>query len=185
MTPAPVARPMRPLVLLAVAALAAFLSGCTVPEEDPEADPLFGLCPQWAQGPGSQPLGLQLAGNGSQASPLGPANATHDGKPLDLYRLHVDEMSVQGRTELRALAADGTRLNIRDYRLAPSQQLVPVVAFTDGSAAGQDFDVFLSSVAHGSTPAPAPVTLQWTQVGGNTSAAATVSYHYKVCGAEL
>jgi hypothetical protein len=176
---------MRPLVLLAAAALAAFLSGCTVPEEDPEADPLFGLCPQWAQGAGSFPLQLELAGNGSEASELGPANATHDGKPLDLYRLHVDQLTVQGRTELRAQAADGTRLNIRDYRLPASQQLVPVVVFTDGSAAGQDFDVFLSSVAHGSTPAPAPVTLQWTQVGGNSTASATVTYHYKVCGAEV
>lgn len=176
---------MRPLVLLAVAAVAVVLSGCTVPDEDPEADPLFGLCPQWAQGPGSQPLQLQLAGNGSDSSELGPADPMNGGKPLDLYRLHIDELTVEGRTELRALAADGTRLNIRDYRLSASQQLVPVVAFTDGSAAGQDFDVFLSSVAHGSTPAPAPVTLQWTQVGGNTTASATVTYHYKVCGAEL
>lgn len=176
---------MRPLVLLAAVALAAILPGCTVPDEDPEADPLFGLCPQWVQGTGSQPLQLQLAGNASESSELGPADATHEGKPLDLFRLHVDQLTVEGRTELRALAADGTRLNIRDYRLAPSQQLVPVVAFTDGSAAGQDFDVFLSSVAHGSTPAPAPVTLQWTQVGGNTTAAATVTYHYKVCGAEI
>jgi hypothetical protein len=176
---------MRPLVLLAAAAVAAFLSGCTVPEQDPEADPLFGLCPQWAQGPGSHALQLQLAGNGSDSSELGPANDTFDGKPLDLYRLHIDQLAVEGRTELRALAADGTRLNIRDYRLSASQQLVPVVAFTDGSAAGQDFDVFLSSVAHGSTPSPGPVTLQWTQVAGNTTAAATVTYHYKVCGAEV
>jgi hypothetical protein len=59
---------------------------------------------------------------------------------------------------------------------------VPVVVFTNGSAAGSDFDVFLSPVGHDDAPLPAPVTLRWTQASGNASIAATVTFHYKVCG---
>ncbi|MFA5944942.1 MAG: hypothetical protein WC876_10810 [Candidatus Thermoplasmatota archaeon] len=171
---------------LAAAALAAFLSGCVVPTDDSAVDPLFGLCPQWAQGPGAHTLGLHLQGNESQERELGPAEATVDDKPLDLYRIHLDRLDVSpgARTELRATAADGARLNLRDYRQTTSQ-LVPLVVFTDGSAAGHDFDVYLSSVAHDSAGSPAPVTLEWTQTGGETTVEATTTYHYKVCGAQL
>lgn len=168
---------------LALAALVPLLSGCAVPTDE-EADPLFGLCPQWSQGPGSQPVGLRLAGNESVERELGPANTTHQGRPLDLYRVRLDKLVVEGRTELRAVAADGTRLNIRDYRQT-SGQLVPVVVFTDGSATGKEFDVFLSAVGHGDQASPAPVTLLWNQVGGNATIEASVTYHYKVCGAQL
>ena len=169
---------------LVAAALAVLLAGCTAPTDEPEDDPLFGLCPQWSQGPGSQALSVRLTGNGSEESRLGEANATAAGKPLDMYRVRLDALAVDGRTELRAAAADGTRLNIRDYRQT-SGQLVPVVVFTDGSAVGHEFDVFLSSVAHGSPAAPAPVTLLWTQASGETTVDATITYHYKVCGAEV
>lgn len=181
MTPRPVARPMHLMRWLSVAALASALAGCTVPSEDGEGDPLFGLCPQWAKGPGSQVLDVQMTANESVDFELGPANGTHKERPLDLYRIHVDHLDVEGRTELRAMAADGTRLNLRDYRLS-SPQLVPVVVFTNGSAAGSDFDVFLSPVGHDDAPLPAPVTLHWTQARGNVSLAATVTFHYKVCG---
>ena len=169
---------------LAAAALAALLSGCVVPTDDSPADPLFGLCPQWEKGPGAYTLGLQLQGNESQERELGPAETLLNGKPLDLYRVHLDRLEVEGRTELRATAADGSRLNLRDYRQTPSQ-LVPLVVFTDGSAAGHDFDIYLSSVAHGSTGSPAPIRLLWTQVGGETTVDVTATYHYKVCGAQL
>lgn len=174
---------MRWLALAALAALVPLLAGCTVPTDEP-TDPLFGLCPQWSQGPDTQALTLSLAGNDSADRELGPANATHQGRPLDLYRVRLDKLDVAERTELRATAADGTRLNIRDYRQT-SPQLVPVVVFTDGSAAGQDFDVFLSSVGHSDQASPAPVTLRWSQVGGAATVEASVTFHYKVCGAEL
>lgn len=186
MTPALVVRAMRvpPAFVVAVLAVAATaLAGCTTPGEE-EVDPLFGLCPQWAQGGGKHTFGLSLAGNGSERRELGPANETFTGKPLDLYRVHLDKLVVDGRTELRASSADGKALPIRDYR-QPSTQLIPFVVFTNSSAAGYDFDVFLSSVAHGSTPAEAPVTLEWRQVRGEAQVDASVTFHYKVCGAEV
>ncbi|MHB1260986.1 MAG: hypothetical protein ACYC2H_04640 [Thermoplasmatota archaeon] len=175
----------------AAAALAALLSGCTVPTDEPAADPLFGLCPQWAEGPGRQVLDLALPGGSGNATnatatrdvELGPANATLGGRPLDLYRVRLDRLAVDGRLELRAFAADGRQLAVRDYRQV-SPQLVPVVVFTDGSAAGDEFEVFLSPVGHDDAGSPAPVTLRWT-ADGNATVAATVTYHYKVCGAEL
>jgi hypothetical protein len=208
MTPAPVARPMRPLrrtrpiVVLALATSVALLSGCAVPTDEPEADPLFGLCPQWAQGPGEEELDVALSADGgtgnssasgsgasvngsaSQDVALASANATHDGRPLDLYRILVDGLDVDGRLELRAFAADGRQLGIRDYRLTGTQ-IVPVVAFTDGSGAGHEFDVFLSPVAHDGQPSPAPVTLRWTATQGSATVEGSVTFHYKVCGAEI
>lgn len=177
---------------LAAAALVALLSGCTVPTDEEAADPLFGLCPQWTQGPGRQVLDLDLVGGFGNATnststrdvELGPANATLGGRPLDLYRVRLDSLSVaDGRLELRAFAADGRQLAVRDYRQS-SPQLVPVVVFTDGSAAGHEFEVFLSPVGHDDAGSPAPATLRWT-ADGNATVAATVTYHYKVCGAEV
>ncbi len=172
---------------LAAAALVALLSGCTVPTDEPTEDPLFGLCPQWTEGPGRHAMDLDLSGGSGNATrdvQLGPANATFGGRPLDLYRVRLDVIAVaDGRLELRAFAADGRQLAVRDYRQV-SPQLVPVVVFTDGSAAGHEFEVFLSPVGHDDAASPAPVTLRWT-TDGNATVAASVSYHYKVCGAEL
>ena len=171
---------------LAVATLAVLLAGCTVPEDGSDEDPLFGLCPQWQQGPGSHALAVELAGNRSDEDrELGPADPTFAGRALDLYRVRLGNLTVTGRLELRAFAADGRQLAIRDYRIASTEQLVPVVAFTDGSAAGKEFDVFLSPVTQGSQAAPAPVTLRFTSVSGASAADAVVTYHYKVCGAEI
>lgn len=185
MTPPPVARPMR---WLAYAALAALLSGCTVPTDEPAEDPLFGLCPQWSDGPGRQVVDLDLRASSGNATStrevvLGPANATFGGRPLDLYRVRIDRLSVDGRLELRAFAGDGRQLAVRDYRPV-SPQLVPVVVLTDGSAAGHEFEVFLSPLGHDDDASPAPAALRWT-AEGNATVAATVTYHYKVCGAEV
>jgi hypothetical protein len=169
---------------LAAAALAALLSGCTVPTDEEAADPLFGLCPQWAQGPGGMTMDFQVAGNESRDVEMAGANATDRGHTLDLYRVRLDRLDVQGRLELRAFAADGHQLAIRDYR-QPTAQLVPVVVFTDGSAVAHEFDVFLSTVGHDDPASPAPATLRWTPLDGNASVGASVTYHYKVCGAEL
>src|SRR5688572_3740944 len=173
---------MRLPVVAVLAVAATLLAGCTVPDDETEQDPLFGLCPQWTQGPGETRLDLDLSGNESQDAEIGPANATIDGRPLDLYRIRVDNLSVGSRLEMRAFAADGRQLGIRDYRIAGTEQIVPVVAFTDASAAGKEFDVFLSPVTHGSAPSPAPVTLRWTPTSGTSSVDALVTYHYKVCG---
>lgn len=167
---------------LAAAALAVLLAGCTVPDDEPEGDPLFGLCPQWQQGPGSLALAVEVEGNGSEDRELGPANATFDGRPLDLYRIRLGNVTVSGRLEMRAFADDGRQLAIRDYRIASTEQLVPVVAFTDGTAAGKEFDVFLSPVTQSSPAAPTPVTLRWTSASGTSAIDAVVTYHYKVCG---
>jgi hypothetical protein len=165
---------------LAAALLPALLlAGCAAPDEE-QPDPLFGLCPQWAQGPGGYTAGVNPAANRSEERELGPANATHLGKPLDLYRIRLDRLEVDGRLEMRALAADGRQLAIRDYR-QQAPQLVPVVAFLDGSAVGKEFDVFLAPVLHGADPAPAPVTLRWNSTGAAT-VDLSVTFHYKVCG---
>ena len=182
MTPAFVARPMRLPVVAALVVAATLLSGCTVPSDEPEQDPLFGLCPQWQQGPGSPAIAVEVAGNGSESRELGPAEATFGDRPLDLYRVRLGNLTVTGRLEMRAFAADGRQLAIRDYRIDSTEQLVPVVAFTDGSAAGKEFDVFRSPVTHGSPAAPAPLSLRWTSASGASTVDAVVTYHYKVCG---
>ncbi|HUR24974.1 MAG TPA: hypothetical protein VM327_03040 [Candidatus Thermoplasmatota archaeon] len=173
---------MRRLVAVALVVVAALLAGCTVPSDEPEQDPLFGLCPQWVQGPGGFPLHATVAGNGSEDIEVAAGNATLDGRPLDLYRIRIGNLTVDGRLEMRAFAADGRQLGIRDHRIEGTQQIVPVVAFSDGSAAGKEFDVFLSPVTQDSTPAPGPLSLRWTSTMGASTVDAVVSYHYKVCG---
>lgn len=159
--------------------LAPLLAGCTAPEED-KPDPLFGLCPQWTQGPGGYSSGVHATTNQSMERELGPANGTYLGKPLDLYRVRLDAMSVEGRLEMRALAGDGKQLAIRDYRQA-APQLVPVVAFTNGTAVGHEFDVFLAPVLQGAPGSPAPVTLRFS-AEGESDVEFSATYHYKVCG---
>lgn len=166
---------------LAALVLTVLLAGCAVPDEAAEEDPLFGLCPQWVQGPGSVSLAVTVSGNGSEDREVA-ANATVDGRELDLYRMRITDLTVDGRLEMRAFAADGRQLGIRDYRIDGTEQIVPVVAFADGSAQGKEFDVFLSPVTHGSAPAPTPLTLRWSSASGNSTVGAEVTFHYKVCG---
>src|ERR1044072_6091161 len=99
--------------LAALLLLVPLLAGCAAPEEK-KPDPLFGLCPQWAQGPGGFSTGLPLDNETAQVE-LAPANEPSLEKPLDLYRVKLDRLSVEGRRELRAGAADGKQLPIRDY----------------------------------------------------------------------
>lgn len=171
---------MRPL---AAVALLVLLAGCAQPEDEDE-DALLGVCPQWAQGPGEQAGGVTLsAGNASASRELGPAEATHLGRPLDLYRVRVTGLDVDGRLELRAEAADGTRLNVRDYRIKATQgtQMVPVVEL-DASAEGKEFDLFLSPALHEGPAAPAPARLNLTLDGASAQLQYAVTFHYKVCG---
>src|SRR5688572_18257901 len=98
--------------ILAAASLLLLLSGCAVPEEEDEEDPLFGVCPQWLHGPGEHAAGFHLpspgaGGNNSTVHEveLGPAAAEHQGHPLDLYRVTLTKLEVDGRLELRAFDA--------------------------------------------------------------------------------
>lgn len=178
MSPTPVARVML-RTAAALLLLAPLLAGCAAPEED-KPDPLFGLCPQWAQGPGGYSSGVHVTANQSMERELGPANETHLGKPLDLYRIRLDAMSVEGKLEMRAVAGDGKQLAIRDYRQA-TPQLVPVVVFTNATSVGHEFDVFLAPILQGSSASPAPVTLRFSGEG-ESEVEFSATYHYKVCG---
>ena len=168
------------LVALAVLLLAVLLAGCATPPKDKDEDPLFGLCPQWAQGPGSTGVGVDLTGDGSVSEELGPADARYLDRPLDLFRVHIDSLSLNGTLELRAKAADGSSLILRDYRRGDTQ-MVPV-ATLDPTAVDQEFDIFLSPVLDDGPAAPQPATLDWTLDGSDASVQYTVTYHYKVCG---
>jgi len=174
---------MRSVALLAFAT-ALLLSGCTAPQDKAPASPLLGLCPQWVQGLGGTTIAAHLVGDANETHELGPADATFQGRPLDLYRLRVDQLAVQGRLEMRAFAADGKQLAVRDYR-QQAPQLVPVVVFTDGTAAGHEFDVFLSPVSQNGTAAPAPVSVRLTSSGNESTISLSATYHYKVCGADI
>lgn len=168
-------------------AIVALVSGCTQPADEPEEDPLFGLCPQWVQGPGGQTTGLLLTANQSQQRrELGPAEPTYDGHAFDLYRLRMERLNVSARLELRAYDATDKQLGIRDYR-GDVPRIEPMVVL-DNRDVGQEFDVYLSSVRHGSVPAPAPAQVGFTFKGVDGQAADvdySVTFHYKVCGADV
>lgn len=174
--------------ILAAATLLILLAGCAAPTEDKQ-DPLFGLCPQWLHGPGQHTVGFHLPeGNATNATAaavrsieLGPAAAEFQGHPLDLYRVLVTKLEVDGRLELRAFDGAGRQLLVRDYRQAGPQQ-VPVVVFTDGEAVDHEFDVILGAVTSDAPGAPAPVTLRWTLDGADAEVGFDASFHYKVCG---
>ncbi|MEK6974964.1 MAG: hypothetical protein AABY18_01315 [Candidatus Thermoplasmatota archaeon] len=166
---------------LAAAALALLLAGCTAPADDKPVDPLFGVCPQWAQGHGGQTSGVSLTGDASERRELGPADERYLDRPLDLFRVRIERLDLDGVLELRAESADGKRLSLRDYRLGETQ-MVPV-ANLDADAVGNEFDVFLSPILHDAPSAALPAALNWTLEGASAIIDYTVTYHYKVCGA--
>lgn len=169
----------RALPLLALFAVSA-LAGCTGGGEDADEDPLIGLCPQWVQGPGEQEGSLRLAGGNSTRQELGPANATHLDRRLDLYRVRIDVIDVDGSLQMIAESADGNRLAIRDYRRDDSQ-VVPAVNLGP-DAENRDFDVLLSSLLEEGPVARTPVHLNFTLDGSSARVDYTVTFHYKVCG---
>ena len=174
---------MRTVAVLLLSTLAATaLAGCAQPGDDKEADPLFGLCPQWAQGGGEQKSSIVLSSaNRTVTRELGPAAAEYLDRPLDLYRVRVDRLELEGDLDLRATSANGTRLSIRDYRIEDAQ-MVPVVSL-DPSAVGHEFDVFLSPVLHDGPLETAPASLVLSLDGSSAFLEISVTYHYKVCGA--
>lgn len=173
---------MRLALAASVVVALVLLAGCAQPGAEEDDDPLFGLCPQWAQGHGLLDSFVLLdPGNATASRELGPADATFLNRPLDLYRVRIDRIDANGTVTLRASAADGARLSIRDYREA-DLPVVPVVHL-DAQADGHEFDVFLSPVLDAAPAAIAPATLSWTLEGANAVVEYTVTYHYKVCGA--
>ena len=168
---------------LAVAAtvLALLMAGCAAPTDGEEDDPLFGLCPQWAQGPGSEAGEAVLDGDSTVGRTLGPVNGTYLGRPVDLFRVRIERVELNGTLELRATAAGGERLTLRDFRLGDTQ-MVPVVS-VDPGLQGHDIDVFLSPVLQDAPAAPQPVALNWTLTGSDARVHYSVTYHHKVCGA--
>lgn len=177
------------MVLLAL--LATGLAGCADEPED-EEDPLLGLCPQWMQGPGSHPIIMDLNTSRNVREMLvfpdndGQVLGEHQGRSLDLYRLSLAEVEVSGGTlELRAYAnATGEQKAIRDYRLTRAQ-LQPSVRL-DGEDAGREFDVALTPITQETAPAPDALRISWRLVGdGQASIRGTVTFHYRVCGADL
>ncbi len=185
---------MRRLGLLA-AALVLF-AGCAAPVDE-EDDPLVGLCPAWLQGPGEAAAGAHLgpARNVSVeiAPPPGPdssdpqvaAGYIVDGRSLDLVRVRIAGLAAtDGLVELRAHSGD-RQLVIRDYR-EETAQLKPSVVLGPPDA-GQEFDVLLSPITHGSAPQPGSVRLEWSFSGVSLDSAtadvtATATFHYRVCG---
>lgn len=176
------------ILLVGGLVLMVLLAGCAFPgseDGEEEPDPLFGLCPQWVQGPGGQSAGFALGGNATErVVELGPAAREHEGFPLDLYRVTLTNLSVSGRLELRALDNESRQAPLRDYR-QESPQIVPVAVFTDGSAKGDEFDVYLDPVTGEGSSFRSPVRLRWTLDGATSDAFVSfdVTYHYKVCGA--
>lgn len=181
--------PRLPAFLLALLAL--LMPGCTEEPEDRD-DPLFGLCPQWIQGPGHEAVTVDVdASNGPAEQVVRPVEDgglrdEHRGRPLDMYRVVLESVEVtDGALELRAYANQSDeRKAIRDYRV-DGAQLQPVVRITSEDA-GREFDVALTSVSQDTVPAPAPLRLSWTFVGGGQGhVVGNVTYHYRVCGADL
>lgn len=165
-----------------VALLALTLAGCAAPDA---GNPLLGFCPQWAQGP--EVKHGSYDGNGG-AQVLEATNLTYLGRPLDMFRLRIDALSVKnGTLELRAFAFDndtrGTQRNWRDFRPVTPQS-VPVLVL-DGSAVGHEFEATLTSIAQQERARPGPLQLAWNpSSGASVHVEYTVTEHYKVCGTE-
>lgn len=179
------------LILLLVTLL--LLPGCALPgaEETKDEDPLFGLCPQWVQGPGALGGSVVLDATtttdetrvdlpGSLADGFG-GNGTFRGRSLDVYRVTIDNVSGSA-VQLRAFTLDGGRqFAIRDYR-AESVQMVPVASIAP-DAAGKEFDIHLTAVSAAEAPDPQPIRLRWSHDAGEAQVWFTVTFLYRVCGA--
>ncbi|MES2154630.1 MAG: hypothetical protein V4510_05785 [bacterium] len=180
---------MRLAVLVVLAALA--LPGCATDDATPQ-DPLFGLCPQWQDGPGQVVGAAALNASARQASEIvGPTSMTLDGHGFDMVRVRIDVMQVRGGSlHLRAFStqANGTegRLAWRDFR-PQVPTIVPELVF-DGSLneTAHVYEAYLTSITQAEAQRPAPVELRWS-LEGNGSAAVqyTITYHYRVCGADV
>jgi len=176
-----------PALALALAAVASFaLAGC-VTSDQPAQDNLIGDCPDWQQGPGQFDGHADLAGDHPVNATVAPANMTLGRRSLDLYRIRITRIAVDGgRAELHAWAANGSRaFNIYDYRPNPFHS-VPFLSLHGGANDTGEYDVLLSPPAQGEAPQPTALQLDWTFVpsgaGGSATIDYTVTFHYRVCG---
>jgi hypothetical protein len=194
----PLGRAMRFGAMAALAVV--LLAGCATPEDT--KNPLLGYCPQWVQAPGAFSGDVALdAANPSRVQTVQPpdrngtSGTTYLGRPLDMYRLRIDSFQAPNgtRVELRAYAVDanGTRLTQRTWRdfRSGTPDYLPFLTI-DGKQAGTEFEVALTSIAQNDPPRPGPLQLAWNSTApdgapGPVHVAYTVTFHYKVCGAEL
>jgi hypothetical protein len=170
-----------------VLVLAASVAGCAEPPEE-EGEALFGLCPQWVQGPGEQRGTLDVAPTNATPVRLAPQGLQDDGtgdgaqftnRSLDVVRVVFS--NVTGRIEVRAYDTEGRQLGIR--ALAADGRQIEAVHAIDADDEGDEFDVHLTPITHDEAPRPGPVRLE---LRSDTAASAgfVATFHYKVCGAE-
>lgn len=172
------------------------LAGCAVPDEEP-AQPLLGVCPQWEAADWQErtALGFNASAPGVNVVHAPVVNGTPlshpSGFPIDRYRVTLETIDVvEGTLELRAFADGADRQRgIQDYRDPQRPLSVPVLALGPDARGDQEFDIFLSPVAHGSPAAPDDLRLAWSleswDGGGNATVTYTVQVAYRICGAVL
>lgn len=165
-----------PVRLLALSFLVLMLAGCVADEKKAE-DPLFAVCPQWIEG-GAVEGSVSLE-NGPATVTLAPEQngtlaADLDGFPLDLY---VFTVSTSSPVRVHAATTDGRNLLLRDASAAEPESRPSLTVQEEANVA-----VYLTAVAHGSTPDPSGVTLT---LEAEDPAEVTVSgtAWYRVCGA--
>jgi hypothetical protein len=171
--------------------LAGTLAGC-LDETAAPPQPLLGLCPQWVQGPGFVPVDLALAAGEMRvvrvvppgADPVnrtGPGWVFH-GRSLDLVRLQFSYAPAASLSLRATRGSDASLLGILDYR--DGRHIVPSIAFAASPAADEPFDVILTAISQNEPPAPGPVELRFT-AQSDTHLVGNVTFHYRVCGADV
>lgn len=171
------------------------LAGC-VADPAPTA-PLFGYCPQWMQGPGSVAQTVSVAAGATSNLTLVPttANGTivweFQRHPFDMVRLHIDSGNVPaGATlQLKAVTRSNGTLQHNWRQFSPDgASWFPSLQWGAGPVPAHDFETFLSSVDARDRPVPQPMDLSWSLEGSGDAVASvsyTVTFHYKVCGAQV
>lgn len=178
---------MRLLVVLL--AMASLLAGCALPGEESTSTkpPLFGLCPQWREGPGHYAGSLDFNTTGVRSYKILPTNLTDGSFSLDLIRSTVD-VQTNGRAQVRAYRLDSNgepsaQLNILDYRSNPPRSL-PVIWFEEDTKEAI-LDVYLTSVDAKEAPRPGGIAFEWSFNGTSMQGDFASSFHYRVCGAAV
>jgi hypothetical protein len=171
-----------------VAVLLVLLAGCIAPETEPTRE-LLGYCPQWVPGPGQFAGSVEVDAEARDASVEISPELRNGGRPLDVYRLRLDRLEVEGGVlEVRAHVLNSTApgRNFFDYRQVAFRS-VPFLVLAKAEDVGAEFDVVLSPVSHGETVESKALRLDWTFVGasGKASAEYTVRFLYRVCGAPV
>ena len=180
-----------PIVLLTF-----LLAGCTLPEEE-EVEPLLGVCPQWLDsewtGTAGAALNASRPGHTMVLVPLhnGTPVLSQDGQPLDRYTLRFTNLRISGGTvEVRAfLDSTEAQRGILDHRDDDGTMSKPFLTFGPATnVTGVEFEVFLSSIEHGSTPQSDALRLTATfkpfvQEDGHASFGVLAKAGYRVCGA--